>query len=358
MASPYNKIELTLVGGSHETDIGMTLRGLPEGLAIDKRKLQDFLDRRKSGKYDFSTPRKENDLIIFEKGLDDGKISGEIVAKILNENTRPSDYGYSVTPRPSHADYVAVKKFGSAPSGGGAFSGRMTAPLCIAGGIAKQLLENIGVEVLAYISSIGGLDCVTYDGGIPNIDLIKKCHDFSYPVPDESKLKKIDERLVEIASDGDSAGGIVECIVFNAPVGLGDIFSSGLEGRLAMALFDIPAVKCVESGLGRKISYLTGLKANDPFEIKDGKVATSTNNSGGINGGISNGMPITLRASFRPTPSVSAEQKTVNLQTMENTVLKIRGRHDVAFLPRAVAAVESAVSLVILDAAIENGLFD
>lgn len=356
MATPYNNIRLTIGGGSHEAALSMTLGGLPSGLDIDVSEVQKFLDRRKSGKYAFSTPRRERDEIIFESGIENGKISGEIRAKILNENTRPSDYGYSVTPRPSHADFVAVKKYGSAPSGGGAFSGRMTAPLCIGGGIAKQLLSQNGIEVLAYISEIANIECSTYNNGIPNPDLVKRCHDYPFPVTDLEKIAAIEKRLGEIALNKDSAGGVIECIAYNLPIGLGGVFGDGLEGRLAFSLFGIPAVKSVESGLGKDISRLTGKLANDPFEIKDGKVFTSTNNSGGINGGISNGMPLTLRVAFRPTPSIAAEQKTVNLETMENTVLTVRGRHDIAFLPRAVAAVESAVSLVLLDEMIGNRL--
>ncbi len=356
MATPFNNIRLTIGGGSHEAGLSMALSGLPAGLKIDVGEVQKFLDRRKSGKYAYSTPRREKDEIIFESGIENGLICGEIRAKINNENTRPSDYGYSVTPRPSHADFVAVKKYGAAPSGGGAFSGRMTAPLCIAGGIAKQLLAQKGIEVLAYISEIAGLECSTYDNGIPNPQSVKECHDYAFPITDAEKIGSVEKRLNEIALNKDSAGGIIECIAYNLPIGLGGVLSDGLEGRLAFSLFGIPAVKSVESGLGKAIASRTGKTANDPFEIKDGKVVTTTNNSGGINGGISNGMPLTLRVAFRPTPSIADEQKTVNLETMENTVLTIRGRHDVAFLPRAVAAVESAVSLVLLDEMIENKL--
>lgn len=356
MPSPYNKISLSLFGGSHESNVGLELDGLPVGNTIDLEKLREFTARRKSGRYAYSTPRREEDGFVFLSGMDNGRITGKIKAVIENTNIRPSDYGYSVTPRPSHADYVATVKYGSAPSGGGSFSGRMTAPLCIAGGIAEQLLSSRGIRVLAYISEIAGLGISTYDNGTPDPDIIEECHGYEFPVTERSRIPEIDARLREIQLSGDTAGGIIECVVYNAPIGLGGCLSDGLEGRLASALFSIPAVKGVESGLGRSISSLTGLKANDPFEIRDGRVVTATNNAGGINGGISNGMPITVRASFRPTPSVSAEQRTVNLETMENTVLKIKGRHDVAFLPRAVVAVESAVALVILDAMIENNL--
>lgn len=357
MPSPYNNLSLSLYGGSHEKRIGAVLKGAPVGYQINLEELQKFTDRRKSGRYAFSTPRIETDTVNIERGLENGVILGDIEISINNENIRPSDYGYSVTPRPSHADYVAAIKYGSAPSGGGSFSGRMTAPLCAMGGIAKQLLASKSVQAMGYISEIGGMVCSTYDNGTPNLELIRYCHDSEFPVLEKEKITLVKERLSILSAKGDSAGGVIECIVYGVPVGLGGIFDDGLEGRLAMALYGIPAVKSVEFGKGRGIAGLTGSVANDPFEIRDGKVVTTTNNSGGINGGISNGMPITVRVAFRPTPSIAIEQRTVNLKTMENTLLHIKGRHDAAFLPRAIPAVESAVSLVILDAMLDNNLF-
>ena len=353
--TPYNNLSVKIFGGSHEKNIGVEIEGIPVGTKIDLEKLRAFTDRRKSGKYAFSTPRKEADEAIFESGIDsENTVTGKIRAVIENTDIRPSDYGYSVTPRPSHADYVSVKKYGQAFSGGGAFSGRMTAPMCIAGGIAKQILAKNGIQVLAYISEMAGIECYTYNNGIPNADIISACHDSRFPVIGEDKLGILQESLTEFARRGDTVGGIIECIVFNPPIGLGGPLEDNLEGRLASALFSIPAVKAVESGLGRDVARLGGLKANDPFEIRDGRVVTSTNNAGGINGGISNGMPITLRVSFRPTPSVAAPQRTVNLETMENVTLEIKGRHDIAFLPRAVPVVESQVALVILDSLLDD----
>ena len=356
MSSPYNKLDLSIFGGSHETSIGMTLDGIPVGTKIDMAKLSEFMSRRKSGKYAYSTPRHENDEVIFTEGVDSSVVTGKIKAEIKNENIKSSDYNFSTTPRPSHADYVSVIKYGKAFPGGGPFSGRMTAPLCIAGGIAKQILSSYGIEVLAYISNIGEIDCYSYDNGIPKSEEIKECHDYDYPTPNREIQNKINDMLQKVAVQGESVGGSIECIVLNAPAGLGGPQGEGLEGKIAMALFGIPAVKAVESGVGKKIGRMYGIVANDPFIIKDNKVMTLTNNAGGINGGISNGMPITVRATFRPTPSISEEQYTVDLNKMEETTIKIGGRHDVAFLPRAVAPVESAVSLVILDAMLENNL--
>lgn len=356
MISPYNKLNIDIFGGSHEPQIGMTLDGIPAGTPVDTEKLKEFLSRRKSDKYAFSTPRRENDEVVFTEGIVDGKVTGKIKAVINNENIRSSDYDFSNTPRPSHADYVSVVKYGKAFPGGGPFSGRMTAPLCIAGGIAKQILLSYGIEVLAYISNIGEIDCYTYDNGIPNAEEIVKCHDYDFPTPNTKIQEKIKAMLEKTAKYGESVGGSIECIVLNAPSGLGGPQNEGLEGRMALSVFGIPAVKSFESGAGKEIGRMYGIVANDPFIIKDNKVMTLTNNAGGINGGISNGMPITVRATFRPTPSISEEQYTVDLKEMKETTIKISGRHDVAFLPRAVAAVESAISLVILDAMLESNL--
>lgn len=356
MISPFSTLELNVFGGSHEKFIGMELSGIPVGIKVDRAALQAFVDRRKSGKYAFSTPRREHDVVDFTDGLAGDTVTGRIRAVINNENVRSSDYNFSITPRPSHADYVSVVKYGKAFPGGGPFSGRMTAPLCIAGGIAKQILSSYGIEVLAYISNIGGIGCYSYNDGIPNPDVIKSCHDGEYPTPNADAYGRISELLTKVAAEGESVGGSIECIVYNAPVGLGGPQTAGIEGRVAMALFSIPAVKSVESGIGKDIGSMYGINANDPFIIRDNRVMTLTNNSGGINGGITNGMPITFRATFRPTPSISEEQYTVDLNEMKETTITIKGRHDVAFLPRAVAPVESAVSLVVLDAMIENNL--
>ena len=284
MISPYSVIGLKIFGGSHEDCVGMELSGIPAGTKIDRDELKTFMNRRKSGKYAYSTPRIENDEVVFTEGIDNGAVTGKIRAIIKNENVRSADYNYSVTPRPSHADYVSVVKYGKAFPGSGPFSGRMTAPLCIAGGIAKQLLASSGIEVLGYISNIGEIDCYTYDNGIPKPDIIKDCFDYEYPTPNKEILPDISSMLANTAKFGQSVGGSIECIVYNAPAGLGGPIIEGLEGRMAMALYSIPAVKSVESGLGKDIGKMYGISANDSFVIKDNKVVTLTNNAGGING--------------------------------------------------------------------------
>ena len=355
----FDVLSVKYSGASHEAYLEVRIEGLPIGQEVDLDRLQNFLDRRKSGKYAFSTPRREEDKAEVVEGLADGKITGPVIVRIKNGNTRPADYSFDRVPRPSHADYVAKVKYGRAPSGGGAFSGRMTALTCIAGGICVQLLEKFGVRIASYISEIGGLDCYTYDNGTPKYEDIERCHGYAFPVPDPSKIGLVEERLRSVAASGDTVGGTIETVVYDSPVGVGGPIYDGLEGKVASALFAIPAVKAVESGLGRGFSSRTGLSANDAFCVADGKVMTVTNRSGGINGGIANGMPITFRTTFRPTPSVAAEQITADLSTGENVPLTISGRHDVAFLPRAVVVTEAAVALAYLDAALTDGqLFD
>ncbi len=356
----FDTIRLKIYGGSHEASVGMVLEGLPAGEKVDVRAVQAFADRRKSGKYLFSTPRREEDAVVWDGGLrtdaqgDTVTDGAPLAAHIDNLNIRPADYTYVSTPRPSHADYVSAIKDGAdaAASGGGRFSGRMTAPLVIAGGIAKQLLAARGIIVSAYIGELGGVKGRGYADGEPSEEEIAECLD--RPLPMLSRVEEAVAAVKEIAAKGDSAGGVVECIVRGLPVGLGDCGTDGLESKIAAAVYGIPAVKGVEFGAGFDIARMTGSKANDPFAVRDGKVVTLSNNAGGLNGGISNGMPVTLRAAFRPTPSISLPQKTVDLDTMTDTEITVGGRHDATVVPRAVAAVESAVALAVLDEYLEN----
>ncbi len=359
----YDVISVNIEGESHSPSVSLALGGLPAGETINLAEVQNFADRRKSGKYLFSTPRREDDKIVWdegvcEKGEDNAEISGTVRAHIDNTNVRPADYRYVYTPRPSHADFVSAVKDGAdaAASGGGRFSGRMTAPLVIAGGIAKQLLAEKGIKVLAYISDICGVHAASYKKQIPTAEEIEACHDKALPML--SDIENAKTALAEVAAKGDSAGGTVECVVYGLPVGLGDSGTDGLESKISAAVFGIPAVKGVEFGAGFDLAEMTGSHANDPFAFRDGKVVTLTNNAGGINGGISNGMPVTLRAVFRPTPSISLPQRTVDLQMGKETEIEIKGRHDVTVVPRAVAVVESAVALAVLDEALKCGMFN
>lgn len=354
---PFTKLSVEIFGESHADRIGVRIKNLPRGAVVDAAAVQAFVDERKAGKNPWSTPRNEPDVVLFTSGLENGTITGDVTAVIKNTSQRSKDYDkLRFTPRPSHADYVATIKDGEnvSLSGGGRFSGRMTAPLCIAGGIALQLLEQKGVRIASYVSEIGGVKGKSYSGADISFEDVEKMKENGcFALENTDKMV---EKVLSARQKGDSVGGSAECIVFGAPVGLGDNLFNGLEGKISAAVFGIPAVKSVEFGLGRGFASACGSQANDPFCIKDGKVATVTNNNGGINGGISNGMPITLRATFKPTPSISLPQKTVDLQTMTETEIVIGGRHDACIVPRAVPALKAAVALSILDAMSEENL--
>ncbi len=347
--SVYNgqTIRVEIYGQSHAKEIGVRCSGFPK-MQIDRNALNAFLERRKPSSGKFSTARKEPDEIEFTGGVNEqGFIDGEFCARILNKDTHSSDYNdlYG-KPRPSHADYCSYLKWGTLDyTGGGKFSARLTAPLCVAGGVAKQFLQEKGVRIYAYLSAVGQAEGKSYKQGVTESELQKVV---GFPA-----LTNADQMLLEIEkakSNLDSVGGICECVVYGAPLGLGDSYFQGLEGELAKSIYAIPAVKGVEFGAGFDISSMLGSTANDQLYFDGESVKTFTNNSGGINGGISNGMPITLRVAFRPTPSIAKEQKTVDLVNKCDTVIKIKGRHDSCVAVRAVPVVESAVALALLDA--------
>lgn len=350
---PFDVIDVEIYGESHSAEIGGILRGLPAGETFSAEEVRSFAARRKSGKYLFSTPRREDDEAVWEGCADLGggiyRIDGDLKARIFNRNVRPSDYSYTLTPRPSHADYCAWVKDGwdAARSGGGRFSGRMTAPLVALGGVAKQLLGRRGIRVAAYIGELAGVKGKGYADGVTESE-IAECLD--RPLPMLSHAAEAAAAVKEAAEKGDSAGGVVECVAFGVPAGLGDALFGGLESKIAAAVYAVPAVKGVEFGAGFGIARMRGSEANDPFVIRGGRVVTEKNDSGGINGGISNGMPVTFRAALRPTPSISLPQRTVDLAAMTETEISVRGRHDATVVPRAVAAIEAAAALALLDA--------
>ena len=324
-----NCFRFTIFGQSHAPAIGVTIEGLPSGFEIDMEKLNAFMARRAPGGR-YSTQRKEADTPEFIAGLVNGKSCGApLTAIIRNNDTRSKDYEYmKSTPRPGHADYTAMVKYGPSRdyAGGGQFSGRLTAPLCIAGGIAIQVLEKLGMSVEAKILSIGG----------------------------ETDETKMFELIDKVRSEGDSVGGLIGCTVSGVPVGLGEPMFGGMENRIAQAVFGIPAVKGIEFGAGFKAADMRGSECNDPFRIEDAKVVTEGNDHGGILGGISSGMPIDFRVAIKPTPSIMLAQKSVDLESMEETQLQIRGRHDPCIVPRAVPCVEAAAAVAVLDAYLEN----
>ncbi len=352
MSSVYGeKLRLSIFGQSHGPAIGMTLDGIPAGLPVDLEALQAFLQRRAPGRKDHSTPRKEADVPEFLSGIVNGFTCGApIAAMIRNGNTRPQDYAdLSDCPRPGHADLTAQLKYGGYqdPSGGGHFSGRLTAPLCIAGGLCLQWLAQKGIRVGAHIVSIGGItdDPVYLDWASPNLDLIDK----EFPVVNPEAGLAMQEAISSARKEGDSLGGTVECIATGLPAGLGEPMFGGMESRLAQILFGIPAVKGLDFGSGFTGSYMKGSENNDPFIMENGQVRTTSNNAGGILGGITNGMPLVFEVAFKPTPSISKPQQSVVLSTGEACTLKIQGRHDPCIVPRAVPVVEAAAAIAIFD---------
>lgn len=324
-----NCFKITIFGQSHAPAIGVTMEGLPSGFEIDMEKLSAFMARRAPGGR-YSTARTEADAPEFIAGLVNGKTCGApVTALIRNRDTRSSDYEYmKYIPRPGHADYTAMMKYGYDRdySGGGQFSGRLTAPLCIAGGIALQLLENLGVSVSARIESIGS----EHDG------------------------KKMFELIDKVRAEGDSVGGIIACTVNGVPAGWGEPMFGGMENRISQAVFGIPAVKGIEFGAGFEVASMRGSECNDPFLLGNGRIFTETNNHGGILGGISSGMPIEFRVAIKPTPSIAKAQKSVDLSCGEETELIIRGRHDPCIVPRAVPCVEAAAAIALYDAYLES----
>lgn len=355
MISSYGEnLKLSIFGTSHGYEIGMSLEGIPAGLPMDMEALQAFLNRRAPGRNEWSTSRKETDIPHFQSGLSDGYTNGDaITAVIYNENTRQADYdGIKHVPRPGHADFTAWMKYGPDfdMSGGGPFSGRMTAPLCIAGGLCKQWLEKRGIRIGAHIAWIGNIDDNRFDPAAPDLDAVEN----EFPVLNKSCGEQMQEAIAEAKRQGDSLGGIIECAVTGLPMGIGGPMFDGVEGKIACAMYGIPAVKGVDFGLGFANAYHPGSKTNDAYEMTDGRIRTKTNHCGGILGGITNGMPIVFRVAFKPTPSIAKPQQSVNMDTMEEVTLKIRGRHDPCIVPRAVPVVEAAAAIAIYDMILGN----
>lgn len=354
-----NNIQVSIFGESHGNAIGVSVQGFPAGEAIDMAELSAFLERRKPGKNPLSTPRKEADEPNFISGIQENILTGTpLCAVIVNKNTRSGDYkGFENTPRPGHADYTATMKWqGNADiRGGGHFSGRLTAPLCIAGGIAKQILHRRGIDIGAHIRSVG----TTEDSAFPLYPtkvLFDTIAAKDFPVIDDTRGETMKEAILSAKNNNDSIGGTVECAVTGLPVGLGGPMFGGMESHISAAMFGIPAVKGIEFGSGFHGSKCLGSQNNDAFCFDEqGNVATETNHCGGILGGISNGMPLTFRIALKPTPSIGKPQQTVDLEKKEITTIAIEGRHDPCIVHRAVPVVEAVTALAILDILTEEG---
>lgn len=332
MSSMYGKrLKISVFGQSHSAAIGVTVDGFPSGFRVDTVELEKFMARRAPGRDKYSTPRREADEVKFLSGVVNGYTCGApITAIIENTNTRPSDYGdIPDVPRPSHADYTSYVKNGEHAdfSGGGHFSGRLTAPLCIAGALAiGYLREKYGIEITAHPTEIGGV---------------------------REDTDKMLEAIDSARKDGDSVGGIIECTASGVPAGVGDPIFDGMENRIAAAVFGIPAVRGIEFGAGFDSARMRGSEHNDAFVTDGETVMTRTNRHGGILGGITSGMPIVFRVAMKPTPSIAAEQDSVRISKMESEKLAIKGRHDPCIVLRALPCVEAACAIALLDAMID-----
>ena len=351
MKSSFGKhCRVTIFGGSHEDRIGVTLEGFPRGFTPDLEMLQGFMNRRAPGNSPFATSRKEPDLVELES-------TSPLTLFIRNTNTRSSDYErLRQVPRPGHADFTAHIKYGDSVNmaGGGPFSGRMTAPLCIAGGLAMQVLTQHGIRVGAHISSIADKQDTYFEPtDIPDA-LLKSLATSEFPVISTTAGEEMQRLILDAKIRGDSVGGIVEACAIGLPAGLGGAMFDGVESILAPILFGIPGVKGVEFGTGFAASTLRGSENNDSFIVENNKVRTVTNHHGGVLGGITSGMPLVLRVAFKPTPSIAMDQQSVNLTTLEPEILQVAGRHDPCIVLRAVPVVEAAIAIGLLDLLMER----
>lgn len=351
MSSVFGRrLNISIFGQSHAEAIGVVIDGFPAGFAVDREALRAFMARRAPGQNAFATPRKEADEVEFLSGLLDGVTCGApICAVIRNTNTRSGDYRELFDqPRPSHADYPADIRYGGAQDvrGGGHFSGRLTAALCVAGGLCRQYLAEKGIAVGAHIAAVGGVKDTLFD---PVSVTAADFPNGQFPVMDDEAGEAMRAVIEAARREGDSVGGIVECAAVGLPAGIGDPLFDGLENRLSAAVFGIPAVRGIEFGNGFEAAALRGSENNDCYYDDGGTVRTRTNRHGGVLGGISTGMPLVFRAAFKPTPSIAKEQQTLNRRSGQVEPLVIRGRHDPCIVPRAVPCVEAACAIVLCD---------
>lgn len=348
-----DKIKLSIFGESHGEAIGCVIDGLPAGIKIDINAVYKDMQRRAPGKDKTATPRLEKDIPHILSGMLDNVTTGAPLAMVIeNTNTKSGDYSNLMTvPRPGHSDYPAYVKFGGNNDirGGGHFSGRLTAPLVFAGSVAKQILSQMGVTIGAHIKQIGSVCDAVSDLNKTDKSLLDTLSSSTFSLIDETKEQAMRDEIEKARLSLDSIGGIIECFAVGLPVGLGGNMFDTVEGKLASILFGVPAVKGVEFGIGFGFADKRASEVNDQYEIKNGRVATLSNNNGGVLGGMTDGAPLSVSVAIKPTPSIAKKQKSVNLLTMENAELEIHGRHDPCIVVRAVPVIECAVALGLLD---------
>ena len=348
------RLVLTSFGESHGKSIGAVLDGCPAGLEIDEKDIQKMLDQRRPGQNLISTQRKEKDIVEIISGVFRGHTTGAPITMLIwNSDQKSKDYENLRTKlRPGHSDYPAMMKYNQY-RGGGRFSGRLTATHVMGGAIARKLLKvTLGIETNSFTLQIGKTKMEREF----NEKMVNSIYKNDVRCPELKTAKIMKENILSAKKKGDSLGGIIESITTKVPVGLGEPIFSSLESELSKAIFSIPSVKGVEFGSGFAGSELFGSENNDLYTIKKGKIITKTNNSGGILGGISNGMPITMRIAFKPASSIAQKQSTVDIKTKKEATLQVKGRHDPCVVPRAPPVVDSLVSLTIADQALISGV--
>lgn len=356
-------LKVTIFGQSHSAAVGCVIEGLPAGLRVDQGALAAFVARRAPGKAPWGTPRKEPDVPRIVSGLNPrGETCGAPLAALIeNTNTRSADYSnLMAVPRPGHADFAAWAKWHGAQDvpGGGHFSGRLTGPLCLAGGLALQWLATQGVDVRAHVAELAGIADEPLraldNSPAAQAELARQMAALAdgrdFPTIDEGAGRRMAEAVMDARSKKDTVGGVIECVATGLPAGVGSPMFDGMENTLARALFGIPTVKGVEFGRGFEVARLRGTQNNDPYEVRDGACVPATNNAGGILGGITTGAPLHVRCALKPISSVMVEQDSVDLTTMEPAKLKIHGRHDTTAVIRAVPVVEGVCALAVADA--------
>ena len=352
-----HSLKLSVFGQSHGRAIGMVLDGLPAGIKIDQEELYQFMSRRKPGTSRLSTQRREEDRPLFLSGLVDGVTAGSpLCAVIENTDQRSGDYAaLADLPRPSHADFTARARYGERVDmrGSGHFSGRLTAPLCIAGGIAKQLLAAGDIHVGAHLLSVENESDDPFPL-YPTRALFDEAAARPLPVLSEEAGARMAQAVERARAEADSVGGVIECAVIGLPAGVGSPLFDGIENRLAAALFGVPAVKGVEFGAGFGAAKMRGSAHNDPYTVENGVVRTVKNDAGGVIGGITTGMPLVVKCAMKPTPSIGQKQRTVSLSRLETAELEIRGRHDPCVAIRAVPVIEAVAAFTILDILMEE----
>ena len=353
MSSYGTKTKVTIFGESHGEGIGVVIDNVPAGHKIAMEKVLIQMARRAPGKDKTATPRVEKDFPNIKSGILNGVTTGAPICCIIeNTNTKSGDYNNLLDcPRPGHSDYTAFVKYtgNNDVRGGGHFSGRLTAPIVFAGAILRQILEEKNIKIAGHISSIYNVKDEMFDPVNIDEQLMDQLSSSSFPLINQDKEQLMRDEVEKARMAQDSVGGTIECAVTGLPCGLGGPLFDGIEGAIAKAMFGIPAVKAIEFGKGFECAQLLGSENNDPFVYDKDKVVTKTNNCGGILGGISNGMPVVFKIAIKPTPSISKEQDTVNLQTKTNEKLVIHGRHDPCIVPRAVSVAEAMTAIAIFD---------